>query len=466
MKISFHGADEEVTGSCHLLECAGKRILIDCGLFQGGREIEEDNAGEFGFDAESIDFVLLTHAHLDHCGRLPLLVKRGFCGEIITTSASRELTRLILLDAAGLQEEEAVRRERRTARHGSNRHTGPLYTVVDALNTLDYFGRTAAYGKTLQLAQGINATFIDAGHILGSASIYLELEENGEHHRILFSGDIGNGDGAPILKAQEQLPACDTVVMETTYGDRCHRSFAASVQELYEAITDTFARGGNVIIPTFALERAQELLYFLREGREKKILPGMLQVFLDSPMAISATEIFGRHPECFSEVIQKLLHQHKDPFHLPGLHFVRETAASIALNRISGGAVIMAGSGMCTGGRVRHHLRHNLWRRESSIIFVGFAAYNTLARQIIDGAHSVKIFGEEIPVRARIHTINGFSAHADQAELLAWHARTGKPTKTFLVHGEESVTKHFKTLLSHTHAVVPQRNSVYSLKKY
>lgn len=463
MQISFHGADGEVTGSCHLVECAGKRILIDCGLFQGSREIEDDNAEDFGFDEKSIDFVLLTHAHLDHCGRLPLLVNRGFRGEIITTAASRELARLVLLDAAHLQEEETVRRERRRARRGDHRHTQPLYTVAQALNALDYFGRSAVYGKTLDLAPGISATFIDAGHILGAASIYLQLEENGEHRRVLFSGDLGNAQGAPLLQAQEQLPPCDVVVMETTYGDRSHRPLDSSVQEFYQAINDTFARGGNVIIPTFALERAQELLYFLRAGREKKILPGSLQVFLDSPMAISATEIFERHPECFSETLANLLRDKKDPFNLPGLHFVRETSASMALNRISGGAVIMAGSGMCTGGRVRHHLRHNLWRRESSVVFVGFAAHNTLARQIIDGAQRVRIFGEDITVRARIHTINGFSAHADQAELLAWHARTGKPTTTFLVHGEASVANHFKTLLSHTHAVVPEQNSVYSL---
>lgn len=463
MHISFHGADGEVTGSCHLIECAGKRILIDCGLFQGGREIEEENASDFGFDAESIDFVLLTHAHLDHCGRLPLLVKRGFRGEIIATSATRELARLILLDAASLQEEESVRRERGRARHGSDHSAQPLYTVIEALNTLDYFGRQAVYGKKLHLATGIDATFIDAGHILGSASVYLQLEENGERRRVLFSGDLGNDNGAPLLQMEEQLPPCDVVVMETTYGDRCHRSLASSIQELYEAINDTFARGGNVIIPTFALERAQELLYFLREGREQKILPGTLQVFLDSPMAISATEIFERHPECFSEKLAEVLRSHKDPFRIPGLHLVRETAESMALNRISGGAVIMAGSGMCTGGRVRHHLRHNLWRRESSIIFVGFAAQHTLARQIIDGAQRVRIFREDIPVNARIYTINGFSAHADQAELLAWHTRAGNPQMTFLVHGEERVANHFKTLLANTTVVVPSQNSVHLL---
>ena len=463
MQISFHGADGEVTGSCHLLECAGKRILIDCGLFQGGREIEEENAQPFAFDAASIDFVLLTHAHLDHCGRLPLLVKRGFRGEIIATAATRELARLVLLDAASLQEEEAARNERRRDRRGGDGSAQPLYTMVEALATFDYFRRSAQYDERLHLTEGISATFFDAGHILGAASIYLELEDHGHRRRVLFSGDIGNDNGAPLLQARSDFPHCDVVVMETTYGDRNHRALSSSVQELYDAINDTFARGGNVIIPTFALERAQELLYYLREGYEQKLLPGSLQVFLDSPMAISATEIFERHPECFSENLARALHARRDPLRLPGLHFVRETAASMALNRIKAGAVIMAGSGMCTGGRVRHHLRHNLWRRESSIVFVGFAARRTLARQIIDGAKTVKIFGEQIPVCARIHTINGFSAHADQSELLEWHRRTGKPQVTFLVHGEESVAQHFKTLLTHTDAIVPRQGDIHSL---
>jgi metallo-beta-lactamase family protein len=463
VQLSFHGANREVTGSCHLVECAGKRILVDCGLFQGGREVDEENLKPFGFDAASVDFVLLTHAHLDHCGRLPLLVKRGFRGEIIATAATRELARLILLDSANIQEEESARRERRRARHHGAHVEPPLYNVVEALNTLDYFGRLAEYGKALELAPGIRVNFLDAGHILGAASIYFQLEEHGKQRRVLFSGDLGNDLGAPLLHADLELPESDVVVMETTYGDRCHRTLDSSVQELYEAINDTFARGGNVIIPTFALERTQEILYYLREGVEKNILPGSLQVFLDSPMAISATEIFERHPECFSKSVSNLLTSGRDPFRLPGLHMVRETAASIALNRLTGGAVIMAGSGMCTGGRVRHHLRHNVWRRESSIVFVGFAARQTLARQIIDGAKSVRIFGEEIPVAAHIHTINGFSAHADQAELLEWHRRTGKPKTTYLVHGEAAVSNHFKELLTHTDAIVPQQDSTYAL---
>lgn len=461
MKTSFHGADRGVTGSCHLVECAGKRVLIDCGLYQGGHELNEGNAAPFGFDAGAIDYVLLTHAHLDHCGRLPLLVKRGFRGEIITTAATRELARVVMLDAAHLQEEEANWQARKTARHGSAEVPQPLYTTLDALNTLDCFGRTAAYDKPMELAPGLRATFLDAGHILGSASIYLQLEEDGRSRSVAFSGDLGNS-GRPLLRDPVPPPRVDAVVMETTYGDRLHKSLQSSVEELYQAIEDTFRRGGNVIIPTFALERAQELLYYLREGVEGGCLSKSMQVFLDSPMAISATEIFRRHPECFDpEAFAKFRHG-RDPFMLPGLHFTRETADSMDLNRISSGAVILAGSGMATGGRVRHHLKHNLWRQNSSVIFVGFAAKGTLARQIIDGAKTVHLFGEEIPVRARIHTINGFSAHADRDELLAWHHRVGAP-RTFLVHGEEEVMRQFGALLENTKVEMPTLGQAYEL---
>jgi metallo-beta-lactamase family protein len=276
LQLSFHGADRGVTGSCHLVECAGRHVLIDCGLYQGGRELSEENAGQFGFDPTTIDYVLLTHAHLDHCGRLPLLAKRGFRGEIITTDATRELTRLVLLDAAHLQEEEARYRARRAAHQGTNQNTlQPLYSVPDALNSLDLFGRTAAYGQSFVVAPGIQATFIDAGHILGSASIFLQLAESAHDCRILFSGDLGNA-GHPVLRDPAIPPATDVVVMETTYGDRLHKPLNPSVDELYQAINDTFARGGNVIIPTFALERAQELLYFLRQGLEQGRLPKSL----------------------------------------------------------------------------------------------------------------------------------------------------------------------------------------------
>jgi metallo-beta-lactamase family protein len=462
LKLSFHGADRGVTGSCHLVECGGRRILIDCGLYQGGRELEEENAEPFGFEPGGIDHVLLTHAHLDHCGRLPLLVKRGFRGEIVATDATRELTRLVLLDAAHLHEEEARRRARRTLRGGGAETAGALYSVAVALRCLGLFGRAAAYDAPLVIAPGVRATFLDAGHILGSASILLELEEGTRRSAVLFSGDLGNA-GRPLLRDPARPPKADVVVMETTYGDRLHRPLPSSVEELHEAITDTFRRGGNVIIPTFALERAQELLYFLHAGVETgRLLPSM-QVFLDSPMAISATEIFERHPECYAADKAALFREGRDPFHLPGLHFTRESADSIALNRIVGGAVIMAGSGMCTGGRVRHHLKHHLWRQASSIVFVGFAARGTLARQIIDGAKHVRLFGEDIPVRARIHTINGFSAHADQAELLDWHHAIGGPVRTFLVHGEEETMRRFAANLTGTRVEMPTLHQAIDL---
>jgi len=463
MKLSFHGANRDVTGSCHLIECAGKRILIDCGLFQGERELVEENAEPFGFDPAEIDFLLLTHAHLDHCGRLPLLVKKGFRGEIVTSAASRELARLVMLDAGHLQEEESRNNARHNARRGNRKENiAPLYTEIDALNSLDYFGRTAWYDVPMELTSGVRTTFLDAGHILGSACIYLELMENGRRQTVLFSGDLGNNN-RPILRDPSSPPEVNVVVMETTYGDRLHKPVDQSVEELYAAITDTFSRGGNVIIPTFALERAQEILFFLREGVEKSLLPRSMQVFLDSPMAISATTIYERHPECYDEETAKIFREGHDPLSLPGLHFTRETQDSIAINRIGGGAVIMAGSGMCTGGRVRHHLKHNLWRADSSIVFVGFAANGTLARRIIDGATHVHLYDEEIPVAAKIHTINGFSAHADQAELLAWHRQIEDPERTFLVHGELETMRLFSSLLKNTHVEMPAHLQVFDM---
>jgi metallo-beta-lactamase family protein len=463
MKISFHGSDQGVTGSCHLVECAGKKILIDCGMYQGSREIVEENAEPFGFDPATIDYLLLTHAHLDHCGRIPLLVKRGFTGEIITTAATIELARLVMLDSAGLQEEEARYQQRKAKRRGKKYSVmEPLYTTLDALNALEFIGRRARYGKVVPVAPGIRATFLDAGHILGSASIFFELTEDDKHHRLLFSGDLGYS-GRAILRDPATPPAVDTVVMETTYGDRLHKPLQPSIDELYDVINETTGHGGNVIIPTFALERAQEILYILREGVQNHRIKHFTTVFLDSPMAISATRIFERHPECYDAETLDISHNGDDPFDLPGLHFTRETAESIAINQIDGGAVIMAGSGMCTGGRVRHHLKHNLWNKKNSVVFVGYAARGTLARRIIDGAERVQIYGEEIPVRASIHTIGGFSAHADQAELLAWHQQTGNPKTTFLVHGEEESMKSFAKLLKNTHVEMPELHQVFAL---
>jgi len=426
--LTCHGAAGEVTGSCHLLEHAGRRILVDCGLFQGSDALEGENAHAFAFDPASIDFVLLTHAHLDHCGRLPLLARRGFRGEIIATAPTRELARLVLSDAASLQEEEAKARTRKLRDFAA-----PLYTLEDAFHAMDFFGRRAEYGQDIALAPGLSVRFIDAGHMLGSASVVVETGEGASRRRIVFSGDLGN-PGRPLLRDAEPPPAADVVVIESTYGDRDHRSMAASVAELIGAVADRIERGGNVVIPTFALERAQEILYHLADGIRDGILPRTLPVFLDSPMAISATETFARYPEYLGEEARRRLAD-GDLFGLPTLRFTRETADSMALNRIKGGAVILAGSGMCTGGRVRHHLRHNLWRKHAGVVFVGYAARGTPARRIIDGADTVRLFGEDVRVQARIWTINGFSAHAGQHDLLGWLGHAA-PKKAVLVHGE------------------------------
>jgi metallo-beta-lactamase family protein len=428
---SCHGAAKQVTGSCHLVTCNHHRVLIDCGMFQGSDEVERGNAEPFGFDPAGIDVLLLTHAHLDHCGRIPLLVRQGFRGRIITTAATRELARVVLLDSAGIQEEDARRALRR------NRRGDPvaplLYTMDDALRSLDFFTADVGYDETVPVVEGISARFMDAGHILGSASILLEIDDGHCQRRMLFSGDLGN-PGRPILRDPTPAPAADYVVMESTYGDRPHRSVPDSIDEMYQAIRETVKRRGNVVIPTFALERTQEILYYLHRGILSGAIPQHVQVFLDSPMAISATEIFRRHTECFDDGFLDELQQ-GDPFAMPGLHFTRETTESMAINNIDSGAIILAGSGMCNGGRIRHHLKHNLWRDRSSVVFVGYAAEGTLARRIVDGATSVRIFSEDIQVRAQVWTINGFSAHADQSSLLAWLGNA-KRRKVLLVHGE------------------------------
>jgi metallo-beta-lactamase family protein len=462
MRISFHGAARNVTGSCFLIECGDKRILIDCGLYQGNREMDEENRNNFGFDPASIDYLLLTHGHLDHCGRIPLLSRLGFKGTVITTAATRELARLVMLDSARIQEEEAgYRNYKASKRKNRGEPVEPLYNTLDALNCLDAFVDIASFEDPHDLCPGIRTTFYDAGHILGSACILLELTEGDRSRRVLFSGDLGS-DGRAILPDPARPPHADTVILESTYGDRLHKKLGPSIEELYQAINTTVGRNGNVLIPSFALERTQEILYYLREGVEQNRLPRNLQVFLDSPMAISATQIFRRHRECFDEETWAVISAGRDPFELPGLRIIRDTAESMALKHVRG-AVIIAGSGMCTGGRIRHHLRHNLWRRESSVVFVGYAAEGTLARQIIEGAEEVRVLQEMIEVNARIYTIGGFSAHADQQELLKWHTQTGSPERTFLVHGEETAMQVLAGHLSETRIELPGLHQSFEL---
>lgn len=459
MRLSFHGADRDVTGSCHLLEAAGRKILIDCGLLQGSRELDQENAEDFGFDARAINFVLLTHAHLDHCGRLPLLAKRGFTGEIISTAATAELAKLVMMDAAHMQGEEKPRR----GQHMDPDQTPPLYTPDDAENALHHFGRRADYGNTFQLAPGIRATFFDAGHILGSASVLLDIEESGSRQSILFSGDIGNA-GRPLLRPPQTPKSADWIVMETTYGDRVHKQFPDTIEEFYRSCADTLQRGGNVVIPSFALERTQELLFYLRQAVEDKRIPPQTPVFVDSPLAASATDVFEHHPESYNDNLAGFFKAHKDPFGFPGLRMTRTRDESMAINTVSSGAIIMAGSGMATGGRVRHHLRHNLPNPKASIIFVGYAAQGTPARRIIDGAKHIHLLGDDVPVRASVRTINGFSAHADQQELLQWHAGIAGRKGTFLVHGDAQVMQTFAALLKAERVEMPIPGQSFDLK--
>ena len=450
MKLSFHGAAQDVTGSCHLLDAGGMRILIDCGLYQGSRTLAAENSADFGFDPASVNLVVLTHAHLDHCGRLPLLVKRGFKGEIVTTAATRDLAELVLLDSAHLQVEEAERNSE-----------APLYTPEDVTATLARFVRTVAYGVETSLGPNVRVTLFDAGHILGSASPRFEVTEGGKDRRIAFSGDLGNA-GRPLLRDPSPPVDSEIVVMETTYGDRLHKPIGESVAELLQAVSETLGQGGNVVIPTFALERAQEILYFLKAAMDRAQLPASMRVFLDSPQAIAATELFRKHLESLSDNAAAQFKSGKDPLAPAGLQCTRDRNASRLINDVRSGAVVLAGSGMATGGRVLFHLRRELPRAESAAVFVGYAAAGTPARQIIDGAQNVRLLDANVHVRARIYTIGGFSAHADRDELLAWHARI-KPQRTFLVHGEVATMKVFASRLPPGPVEMPAMGQVFDL---
>ena len=433
IRITPCGAAKTVTGSCHLLEAEGLKVLVDCGMFQG--EDEEKNYDPFPFDPKEIDYLILTHAHIDHCGRIPLLVREGFRGKILCTRPTAQIARIMLLDAAKVMNETYKSRLRKAERTGEIVNP-PLYEELDVLESFDFFSHPyLEYGKRYDLAPGFSFTLRDAGHILGSA--FVEFEVGGK--RITFSGDLGNR-GKPIVRDPSPPSTADAVFIETTYGDRNHRSFKESKEEFEEAVLKTLYRGGNVLIPSYALERAQDILFVLREMFERDILPEC-QVFLDSPLAINATKIFLQNPEFFDEETYKIFKE-RDPFSFPYLKFTREVEESKKINDVKSGAIIIAGSGMLTGGRILHHLKHNLWREECSLIFVGFQPKGTLGRRIIEGADKVRILGEEIAVRAEVYTINGFSSHADQRELTEWLFHAGNP-KVFLIHGEEEKMKIF-----------------------
>ena len=446
MKIKFLGAAENVTGSRFLLETDKSRILIDCGLYQE-REFRSRNWEDFPVKPSSIDNVILTHAHLDHCGYLPKFVREGFNGKIFCTPPTAGITQISLLDSAKIQEEDAAfkkRRHHRERRKGTHPEI-PLYTSEDAKKALSHFEQIS-YRQEIQVSPGIKATLYDAGHILGSAMVELKIEDEGKEKTLIFSGDIGRWD-RPILHNPTLFEKADFVFMESTYGNRLHEEKEPSLKKLQRIIVETKEAGGNIVIPTFAIERAQELLYDINKLLLENKIPHLL-VFVNSPMAINVTEIFKKYPEYFDAEAKALLKEGDTLFDFPLLKMTRTTAESKAINHIKGTSIIMAGSGMCTGGRIKHHLVNNIVRPESTILFVGYQAKGTLGREILERPKEVRILGQTYPVRARIEKINGISAHADKNELLRWVSGFQKPPqKIFIVHGEKEVAAEFAATL-------------------
>ena len=464
MKLSFFGADQCVTGSCHCLEVNGKRILVDCGLQQGRDEVSN---AEFPFAANSIDCVLVTHAHIDHSGRIPMLIKQGFQGRILTTRLTADLLDIMLLDSAHIQEQDAEWKNRKGERSGAP-HVEPLYTIEDASRVREFM-TTCEYGEKIDLCEGVTVEFVDAGHLLGSASIIVDATEGGVTKRLVFSGDLGNVN-QPIIRDPVHIHGADYVVMESTYGDRNHTEVWSYTDDLAQIIDETIGRGGNVIIPSFAVGRTQELLYFIREIKDAGLVKSNpdFPVYIDSPLAKKATTIFtgnlhGYLDEDALELVQDGTHM----FNFPGLHLTETVDESKNLNLDPSPKVIISASGMCDAGRIRHHLKHNLWRPESAVVFVGFQSPGTLGRHLLDGAESVKMFGEEIAVRAKIVNFQGLSSHADRDHLLNWidQFASAKPTHVFVVHGDREVAPAFAADLAERGfaAHAPRYTEVYDL---
>lgn len=441
MNIRFMGAAREVTGSCYLIETKGLRFLVDCGMFQGGREAPARNRKAFDFDPETIDFVLLTHAHIDHSGLLPKLTRAGFKGPIYATAATADLLGVMLPDSAHIQEVDA-KRALRKSRHNKSAASEPIYTMDDAQDCLGQVC-SISYDEMLAPKSGIRCCFRDAGHILGSAIIEVWLDEDSKTTKIVFSGDLGQ-PGRPILRDPTIIEDTDYLLIESTYGNRDHADQESTVNELIELVEHTrHAGGGNIIVPAFAVGRTQEVIYHLhRLSREGRVHD--LKIFVDSPMATKATKITRQHLELFDEQAKELAGWQKVGTDLPYLKFTASVEESKALNQIRSGAIIISASGMCDAGRIRHHLRENLPRRECLVLITGFQAQGTLGRRLVEGVKRVRLFGVNVPVRATIRTMNGFSAHADRSALLAWaDGFKSPPRQTFVVHGEATAATEF-----------------------
>ncbi|MBI3844192.1 MAG: MBL fold metallo-hydrolase [Planctomycetes bacterium] len=445
-KISFHGAAGTVTGSCHLLEYEGRQILLDCGTFQGGADLEARNAQPFGFSPKSVERVILSHAHQDHAGRLPKLVKEGFRGPIHCTHATKDISRPMILDAAHIMETEAgwkSKRLRRAGREGIE----PIYTTEDVEPCLQLF-QGHDYHADVDLGGGVKVRFTDAGHILGSATVELRLPWDGGERRFVFSGDIGQW-GQAIIRDPEVPAAADWLVMESTYGDRSHEAPTNVEPEMVAMLADTAKTKGMILIPSFALGRTQEMLFYFHKLAAKHQLDRH-SVYLDSPLASRVTEVYRAHPECFDEETQKLIATQGEVLDFAGLRFAETRDDSMRVDLVTEPRIVVAASGMCEAGRVLHHLKHNLWKASTHVVFVGFQAEGSLGRRILDGAHSVRVLGETVCVSAKLHNFSSFSAHADREGLHRWtSAITKPPRKTFIVHGEESAAATLGSWLEH-----------------
>ncbi|SBW09465.1 Metallo-beta-lactamase family protein [uncultured delta proteobacterium] len=436
MKITFLGAAKTVTGSCYVVETDNARFAVDCGMHQGNAAIEERNEDTELYRPGDIDFFLVTHAHIDHSGLLPRMVREGFSGPVYCTEPTADLLGIMLADSAHIQEMEAEWATRKQKRRGA-KPVEPLYTQEDAAKVVSMLS-PISYDKSFQPATGVQVTYKNAGHILGAAFLELVVAKNGDTYKLIFSGDLGRPDALIVEDAEVPELKPDYLFMESTYGDRDHKNESSSLEELAEAIKYSHSRGEKVIIPAFAVERTQEILFTLHKLHKRGMLPANLPIYVDSPLAIKATEIFRKFPEYYDEETRAVVNAGEDPFDVPGLRFTPTTQESQAINAVSGPAVIISASGMANAGRVKHHLRHNLWRPGASVVFVGYQAIGTPGRKLVDGAQSLRLLGEDTAVKAKIFTIGGFSAHAGQSQLLAWVEKFTHPEMTVvLIHGEE-----------------------------
>jgi metallo-beta-lactamase family protein len=456
MKVEFLGGVRTVTGSATLLEKNSLKWLVDCGMFQGSKEIEERNRNIQSYDPKDLSFILLTHAHIDHSGLIPKLVKEGFRGKVICTKATFNLCEVMLRDSGHIQEMESEWQNRKHQRSGKM-EVIPLYTVKDAEESLRYF-QTVGYDEIFPLAEGVKVCFRDAGHILGSAIIEIWVEEGGQEKKLVFSGDLGSLD-QPIIRDPTKIEKGDVLWLESTYGNRLHKSREETVNELLKIIQETIRDQAKVVIPAFAVERTQDIIYTLGQLIRKGFIPS-IPVYIDSPLAISATEIFSRNSDCFDEETKALLSEGENPLELPEIIYTQTAEESKAINEDSRPGIIISASGMCDSGRIKHHLKHHLWRKESHIVIIGYQGEGTIGRRLVDGAKTVRLFGEEIAVKAHIHTLGGFSAHADQKGLLEWLSHFNNPQlEIFVNHGEEKISIELGQIIRqkfHLKTVIPQ----------